>query len=96
MPKTIQPSPRVLAARRNGALGGLARAKKYSKQQRREWSGKGGDTTADRYGTEFAKYRSTCRKKIGRHAVPVEQTKMAKRKRKDKVEVIQSKLRKAA
>jgi hypothetical protein len=91
--KTIQPSPRCLAARRNGALGGKARAKKYSVKQRREWSGKGGTTTAERYGSEFARHRSTCRKKVGRHAIPVEQTKLAKRKKKEKIE---SRLKKAA
>lgn len=82
--KTSQPSPRVLASRRNGALGGKARAAKYSKEERAAWSAKGGKTTAEVYGIGLKQYASNMRKTVGRYSTPVELTKIAK-KRKTKV-----------
>jgi hypothetical protein len=79
--KTSQPSPRVLAARRNGALGGKARAAKHSKEMRDKWSSKGGFVTSERYGPELKKYGSTLRKTVGRYRTPVEHTKLAKRRK---------------
>jgi hypothetical protein len=70
MPKTSQPSPRVLASRRNGALGGKARAKKYSRAERDEWSSKGGLVTSELYGPDLARHRFSKRKTVGRYRKP--------------------------
>lgn len=79
--KTSQPSPRTLASRRNGALGGKARAAKHTKSVRDSWSSKGGNVTAERYGPELKKYGSALRKTVGRYKTPAEQTKLNKHRK---------------
>jgi hypothetical protein len=49
----FQPTPRVLANRRNGSLGGIARAAVLSANQRRRIASKGGKATLKLYGTDF-------------------------------------------
>jgi hypothetical protein len=83
--KTVQPSPRALASRRNGALGGKARAAKYSLEQRKEWSSKGGKALQELYGSDFKSFMGTKRKKVGRYKTPVEMTKVGKKKRKTSI-----------
>lgn len=75
MPTASQPSPRVLASRRNGALGGKARAKKYSKAERDVWSSKGGLTTSELYGPELKKHIFSKRKTVGRYRKPASECK---------------------
>lgn len=79
--KTIQPSPRALASQRNGALGGKARAAKYSKEVRDGWSAKGGTTTSEVYGIGLKQYASNLRKTVGRYKTPVELTVIAKKRK---------------
>lgn len=56
MPRVAQPSPKVLAARINGAKGGLARAAKLSASRRREIASMGGTKTFETYGESFLSY----------------------------------------
>lgn len=78
--KTCQPSPRTLASRRNGALGGKARAAKFSKEQRAEWSRKGGLATSEIYGPELKKHTFSKRKTVGRYRKPRAESKLATKK----------------
>jgi hypothetical protein len=48
-----QPSPRLLAGKRNGEKGGNARAERHSPEQLREWARIGGIATRERHGLEF-------------------------------------------
>lgn len=66
-----QPSPRVLACRRNGRLGGLARAKKVTSEKMKEWSSRGGKATFDRYGSGLMSFITKKRKHVGRFRKPV-------------------------
>ena len=65
-----QVSPRTLASRRNGALGGKARAAKHSKAKMKAWSSKGGTSTLNRYGTEFFADAVSRTKTVGRYKTP--------------------------
>lgn len=49
----IQPSPRVVACRKNGQRGGLARAQRHDAMQLKEWARMGGMATRRRYGPDF-------------------------------------------
>lgn len=66
----VQISPRVLAAKRNGRLGGLARAKNNSKAKIRSWSSKGGNSCLAKYGSEFFSHAQSKRKTRGRYRTP--------------------------
>jgi hypothetical protein len=48
-----QPSPRLLAGKRNGEKGGNARAERHSPKQLREWARMGGIATRERHGLKF-------------------------------------------
>src|ERR1017187_8731271 len=48
-----QPSPRLLAGKRNGEKGGNARAERHCPQQLREWARLGGIATWERHGPDF-------------------------------------------
>jgi hypothetical protein len=65
--KTSQPSPRVLASRRNGALGGKARAQRHTKQEIADWAAIGGNITQELYGSDLKKFATRLRKHIGRY-----------------------------
>lgn len=83
--KTVQPSPRALASRRNGALGGKARAKKYNKQQIQKWGSKGGLVTSELYGSDLAKHRFSKRKFVGRYRKPIAECKRSTKVKRSKV-----------
>jgi len=57
-----QTSPRVIAGRANGRLGGLARARKHDSADLTLWARMGGTATRDRHGADFyskiRKYRT--------------------------------------
>jgi len=78
--KAHQPSPKVLAARRNGRLGGLARAKNNSKEKMAEWSSKGGFKTSETYGSDLHSHAAAQRKKVGRYSKVIVKVKTSKRK----------------
>ena len=65
-----QPSPRVLAARKNGALGGKARAAKHSKAEIAKWGAKGGNQTLALYGSDFFAHMPSKSKTSGRYKTP--------------------------
>lgn len=75
MPTVSQPSPRAIASRRNGALGGKARAAKYSKKQIQEWGAKGGLATSALYGPDLVRHRFKNRKTVGRYRKPASECK---------------------
>jgi hypothetical protein len=64
--RVYQATPRVLASRKNGKLGGLARARKLSALRRSEISAMGGRQNVLRHGTAIysfmVKQRETKRK----------------------------------
>lgn len=66
-----QPTPMQLAARANGAKGGLARARNLSAARRKEIAQKAGQATLDNYGTGFFSHASKQRKVVGRNRKPV-------------------------
>ena len=73
MPKKIatQVSPRTLASRRNGALGGRARAKKDAGTKKMsEWGAKGGKQTFALYGSDFYSMNFKRAKTVGRYRTP--------------------------
>lgn len=66
-----QLSPRVVAARRNGALGGKARAEKYKGTAKlAKWGRKGGNMTLALYGSEFFVHANSRTKTVGRYRTP--------------------------
>ena len=48
-----QPTPRLLAGKKNGRLGGDARAERHSPKQLRGWARMGGIATRERHGKDF-------------------------------------------
>jgi hypothetical protein len=72
MPKTAkQPTPRQIAARRNGSKGGLARAKNLSVQALKKIASSGGKTTHQKYGDEYFCFIASRRQRVGRYRTPV-------------------------
>jgi hypothetical protein len=65
-----QVSPRTLASRRNGALGGKARAAKLSKQRLTEIATSGGKSTLAKHGSEFYSHANSLSKTVGRYRTP--------------------------
>jgi hypothetical protein len=66
-----QLSPRVVAARKNGALGGKARAAKYKGTKKLEqWAATGGKQTLALYGNEFFAHAVSLTKVVGRYRTP--------------------------
>jgi hypothetical protein len=66
-----QLSPRVVAARKNGALGGKARAAKYKGTKKLAlWGAKGGKQTLALYGSEFFAHAVSKTKVVGRYRTP--------------------------
>lgn len=66
-----QLSPRVVAARKNGALGGKARAAKYKGTKKlSQWGAQGGNTTLALYGSEFFSHAVSLTKTVGRYKTP--------------------------
>lgn len=59
-----------LASRRNGAKGGLARAKKLSAARRSEIAQKAGTATKDIYGVDLYSHIGRMRKTVGRYKKP--------------------------
>src|SRR5437773_2577035 len=49
----VQDSPRVVAGRRNGQRGGVARARLHGPEKRKEWARLGGIATRSRHGNDF-------------------------------------------
>lgn len=49
-------SPRMIAAKRNGVLGGKALVAKTTPEQRQAWSEKGGAATLARYGHAYFRH----------------------------------------
>lgn len=66
-----QPTPMQVAARRNGSLGGIARAKKLSAAKRSEIARKAGTACSDAYGSDLYRHLGTLRKVVGRNRTPV-------------------------
>lgn len=66
-----QISPRTLAARANGAKGGIARAANHTKTEIQSWGSKGGTATLQRHGKDFFSHAVSKRKTVGRYRTPV-------------------------
>jgi hypothetical protein len=61
---SMRQARRLLALRRNGRLGGIARKLRYSREQRQAWGEKAGAATLARYGRDYYKFiRSLPRRK---------------------------------
>jgi hypothetical protein len=72
MAKTAkQLTPRQVAARRNGSLGGKARAKNLSSDEIKALSALGGRQTHARYGDDYFGFIAGKRKRVGRYSTPV-------------------------
>jgi len=70
MPKKAkQLTPRQVAARRNGSLGGKARAKNLSSEALKVIAASGGKTTHQRYGDSFFGYISSRRYRVKKGSV---------------------------
>lgn len=65
-----QVSPRTLASRRNGALGGKARAAKLSKERLTEIASSGGKGTLAKHGSDFYSHIKKLSKTVGRYKTP--------------------------
>jgi len=62
-----QLTPRQVAARKNGKLGGLARAKSLSPERRRDIASKAGTQTHTNYGDDFFSFIAGRRRRVGRY-----------------------------
>ncbi len=72
-------SPRVVAAKMNGRRGGLARAARYSAEERSEWARRGGKATQECYGNDFYRAIRKLRKEY-RKGYQTQRTKERQRK----------------
>jgi len=72
-------SPRVVAAKMNGRRGGLARAARYSAEERSEWARRGGKATQERYSNDFYRAIRKLRKEY-RKGYQTQRTKERQRK----------------
>jgi hypothetical protein len=68
---SYQPSAKQLAAQANGRLGGLARARKLTAEQRSLIAAKAGTATKDAYGIDLYSHIGKFRKVVGRNRKPV-------------------------